>query len=305
MYIANTIHYNLTDIKSNTSPDHILFLPYIDHTSLFSSHEKEIYDNLIRVVGSEMDIRIRQKMFPIMDRICNTAYREIIKISSGSLAEGLDLPGSDMDIMTVLNCVQFIQNVQHMKRSPRYPTLLLDDAMEIPGFSRLKVIEVGDDTYIFTTPECLVKTKNGIFLSNILFLRKFIEALDQRFFPHGPCFTDKDGEVDDVCCFHLNSWPRQAEQWIYRHRPGKWPSEILIDDIVNYGCILVPIGPKEIENSELLWRISFSVAEKQLCHAMNYTQILCYALLKLSLRNIIDRNDQVKGLLCSYFMKTL
>jgi len=46
------------------------------------------------------------------------------------------------------------------------------------------------------------------------------------------------------------------------------------------------------------------MAEKQLLHAMNYTQILCYALLKLSLKNIIDRNDKVKGLLCSYFMKT-
>jgi hypothetical protein len=66
----------------------------------------------------------------------------------------------------------------------------------------------------------------------------------------------------------------------------------------------VPIGPKEIENNELLWRISFSMAEKQLSHALNYTQILCYALLKLSLKNIIDRNDKVKGLLCSYFMKT-
>jgi hypothetical protein len=102
----------------------------------------------------------------------------------------------------------------------------------------------------------------------------------------------------------LYSWPRQAEQWIYRHRPGQWPPDILIDEIVNYGCILVPIGPKEIENNDLLWRISFSMAEKQLSHAMNYTQILCYALLKLSLKNIINTYDQVKGLLCSYFMKT-
>ena len=37
---------------------------------------------------------------------------------------------------------------------------------------------------------------------------------------------------------------------------------------------------------------------------MNYTHILCYALLKLSLKNIIDINDTVEGLLCSYFMKT-
>jgi hypothetical protein len=105
-------------------------------------------------------------------------------------------------------------------------------------------------------------------------------------------------------CFHLQTWPRQAEQWIYRHRPGQWPTDILINEIVNYGCLLVPIGPKEIDNNELLWRISFSMAEKQLSHSMNYTQILCYALLKLSLKNIIDRNDKVKGLLCSYFMKT-
>ena len=110
--------------------------------------------------------------------------------------------------------------------------------------------------------------------------------------------------MDITYCFHFHSWPRQAEQWIYRHRPGQSRPEILIDNIVNYGCILVPIGPKEIENSELLWRISFSMAEKQLSHSMNYTQILCYALLKLSLKNIIDRNDKVKGLLCSYFMKT-
>jgi hypothetical protein len=46
------------------------------------------------------------------------------------------------------------------------------------------------------------------------------------------------------------------------------------------------------------------MAEKQLSHSMNYAQILCCALLKLSLKNIIGRNDKVQGLMCSYFMKT-
>jgi hypothetical protein len=49
------------------------------------------------------------------------------------------------------------------------------------------------------------------------------------------------------------------------HRSGQWPPDIIIDTIFNFGCILVPVGPKEIENNELLWRISFSMAEKQLC----------------------------------------
>ena len=68
------------------------FLFYIDHTSMFSSHEKEVYDNLIRVVGSEMDTRIRQNMFLIKDRIFNKVNKNITQVSSGSLAEGLDLP---------------------------------------------------------------------------------------------------------------------------------------------------------------------------------------------------------------------
>jgi hypothetical protein len=283
-------------------------LSYIDHTSLFSSREKEVYDNLVRVVGSEMDIRIRQNIFLITDKIYNKVTPNIIRVSSGSLAEGLDLPGSDMDIMLVLQCVQIIQNVQYMNRSARGTTLLMEDDMEFPGFSRLKLIAESDHEYTFTSPECFVETINGLFLSNISFIsftRKVIQVNNNsKNFVHGPCLSNEIETVDLAFCFHLHTWPRQAEQWIYRHKHGQWPTNILINEIVNYGCILVPIGPKEIDNNELLWRISFSVAEKQLSHSMNYTQILCYALLKLSLKNIINRNDKVKGLLCSYFMKT-
>jgi hypothetical protein len=222
-------------------------LSYIDHTSLFSSQEKEIYDNLIRIVGSEMDIRIRQNAILIMDKIFNKVNSKVISISSGSLAEGLDLPGSDIDVMFVLKAVQVIQNLQHMNRSPGCTTLLVEDDMEFPGFSRLKLIAEGDYEYTCTSPECFVETINGLFLSNISFIRKIIELIiNEQKYVHGPCLSDKDGETNIVFCFHLHSWPRQAEQWIYRHRPGKWPPEILIDNIVNYGCILVPIGPKEI-----------------------------------------------------------
>jgi hypothetical protein len=282
-----------------------LFLFYIDHTSLFSSHEKEIYENLIRVVGSEMDIRIRQNIFLLMDKIYNKVSTKATKVSSGSLAEGLDLPGSDIDVMYVFNDFQIIQNVQQMNRSARYITLLMEDDMEFPGFSRLKLIAAIDHQYIFTSSTCCVKTTNGIYFSNKSFIRQIIEGcINYKQSVHGPCLSDKEEAMDIAFCFHLHSWPQQAEKWSFRHRPGQWPPDTLIDDIVNYGCILVPIGPKEIEHNELLWRISFSMAEKQLSHAMNYTQILCYALLKLSLKNIIDRNDKVKGLLCSYFMKT-
>jgi hypothetical protein len=76
--------------------------------------------------------------------------------------------------------------------------------------------------------------------------------------------------MDAAFCFHLHSWPRQAEPWIYRHKPDQWPTGILINDIVNYGCILVPIGPKEIENNELLWRISRNASESRKLHPWNH-----------------------------------
>jgi hypothetical protein len=60
----------------------MFLLFYIDHTSLFSPHEKEVYDNLISVVGSEMDIRIRQNVFLIKDKISNRINTTITIVAS-------------------------------------------------------------------------------------------------------------------------------------------------------------------------------------------------------------------------------
>jgi hypothetical protein len=53
--------------------------------------------------------------------------------------------------------------------------------------------------------------------------------------------------------------------------------------------------------------MSFSMAEMKLVHCMNHTQFMCYALLKLFLKEVLDikdENGQSFGLLCSYFLKT-
>jgi hypothetical protein len=65
----------------------MFLLFYIDHTSLFSPHGKEVYDNLISVVGSEMDIRIRQNVFLIFDKVFNRVNTDKTQVSSGSLAD--------------------------------------------------------------------------------------------------------------------------------------------------------------------------------------------------------------------------
>jgi len=174
---------------------------------LFSPHEKEIDDNLVSVVGTEMDIRIRQNMFLIMDKIINKAHRKLLtQLSSGSLVEGLDLPGSDMDIMFLLNNVQVIQNVQLMNRSARCTTLLVEDEMEFPGFSRLNKLVESYHEYKFPSSECFVQTRNGIFLSNISFIRNLIERSNYyKQSAHAPCLSDKDESLDLAFCFHLQN----------------------------------------------------------------------------------------------------
>ena len=131
---------------------------------MFSSDEKEVYDNIIRVVGSEMDVITRQNMFLIKDTIRNKVDTNFTQVSNGSLAEGLDLPGSDMNIMLVLNNVHILQNVQHMNRSARRTTLLIGDEMEFHGFTTLKFISEGAT---FTSPEYFVETTDGMYFSNI------------------------------------------------------------------------------------------------------------------------------------------
>lgn len=74
-----------------------------------------LYQHLENTVGTELDIRTRQRLFIIKDMIDNASISEGPIISSGSLAEGLDLPGSDVDIMGVLPDVHVLRRAQNIK----------------------------------------------------------------------------------------------------------------------------------------------------------------------------------------------
>jgi hypothetical protein len=109
-------------------------------------------------------------MLLLKDAIFNKVHTNKTQVSSGSLAEGLDLPGSDIDIMFVLNEVQVKQNVQHMHRSARYSTtLLMKDSMEFPGFTRLLKVD-SDHGNTYSPPVCVVRNRNDNIVSNYWFL---------------------------------------------------------------------------------------------------------------------------------------
>ena len=85
---------------------------------------------------------------------------------------------------------------------------------------------------------------------------------------------------------------------------NSWLPDVSKEDLMFRGCVYVPVGASYSPDYDILWRISFALAEKQLILRMTYPQLLCYALLKIVLKEFIDKKYSTRELLCSYFMKT-
>lgn len=153
-----------------------------------------------------------------------------------------------------------------------------------------------------------IKTTDGVFLSSLLCRDGFISVVEY-FVAHGPCASFEfpgplNIDTDVLLCLSFTSWPKLANEWKERTRINNWPPSDLISEIVHEGCLVVPIGNPNSQDYYVQWRISFSLAEKKLVHSFNHTQFLCYGFLKLYLKHVIDLKVEVKGLLCSYFLKT-
>lgn len=162
------------------------------------------------------------------------------------------------------------------------------------GFTRLRLIAGGDGETCFITYKCFESTKNGLYLSSNEFVNNINRQLAYlQLSPHRPCLSGKDQNLDCATCLHSKYLPFNAMAWASRYR-HQWPPNFAIDKIIEYGCLLVPIGPRTIPDCNVLWRVSFSVAEKQLVHSFNYTQLLCYGLLKLILKHRVNTHKHVE-----------
>ncbi|XP_063405890.1 uncharacterized protein LOC134689852 [Mytilus trossulus] len=250
-------------------------------------------------------MRKRQQLSIIKDLIINKTKPLLTFISSGSLAEGIDLPGSDIDIMYVIDDVEVLRDIRNMKQPIQRRTLVMETDTDHPGFSRLRLIAEMDWENTHITDKCFTSTSTGVYLSANKFVSKInmMHPHKQQLSQHGPCFSDKGQNLDLAICLRSKYFPYSALPWASRYRQ-QWPPNSTIDKIKKYGCLLVPIGPRTMTDCFVFWRLSFSEAEKQLIHSFNFTQLLCYCLLKLTLKHIINTNRHVEGLLCSYFLKT-
>ena len=223
---------------------------------------------------------------------------------SGSKGEGFRFFSSDEDIMFIYNNVRVIQSMSQCRLYDVNTTLLMMETEQTrPGFVLLRLI---GDTHNRDIRRSCLQYPPGTYVSSQKWrddefpLRRLSETM------HGPCVSGVIGtvEYDLAHCLKSDIFPKAASSSIRRLQEKGWPSPQVLQDIVTEGCHFVAISAK-VPNFELLeWRVSFSAAETKLVHNMNHTQFLCYGLLKIFLKEAVNANNDLDGLLCSYYLKT-
>ena len=269
------------------------------------------------VVGTSEVVAIRQDGCRITDCLLSTMNKHNVYFT-GSKSEGLDLPGSDFDLMAERNdwlCIKVIQSLDERSTLSPYSIFLMSTENVCPGFVLLKhVNETMNNQILFL----LSQSMNGLlYLSSDLTVEYYLshQSMSDRNVTRtrqGPSveswheYMDKSKSgMDDVLTIHCDFWPTQASEWTQRPRHFDWPTSHDISSIINFGCHLVPVGHPHSDTKSMEWRISFSVAEKTLVWSFNHVQMQCYAVMKIILKEFIKvRCSPQNQVLCSYFIKT-
>ncbi|XP_022304301.2 uncharacterized protein LOC111112842 isoform X2 [Crassostrea virginica] len=270
---------------------------------------ESVFVGLCKIIGTSVQVAIRRETVDIAEivRRQSADNDDVIRMESGSMREGFRLEGSDMDLMFWQNDEKVIWN---MFQSEYYytanKTLILSDSSESPpGFTLLELLTPTTDREV---QSACVPMNGRFYIASSLFRKSMMSHLFPDSTEHGPCESGEilGREYDYAFCFSCDFWPPTASSWIGRCH--SWPDNEVVNSIARSGCHFVPIGnPLGIHGHEHEeWRISFSLAEHKLVHAMNHCQFLTYGLLKIFLKEVIDKQSkETNKLLCSYHMKTV
>ncbi|XP_022305597.2 uncharacterized protein LOC111112410 [Crassostrea virginica] len=284
--------------------DFLLENVYID--AGFQHLCESVFVRLCQIVGTSVQVAIRRETKDIAEMVKRRVEDDDVSVmESGSIREGFRLKGSDIDYMYWPNDHRVIFD---MSQSEHYytedKTLILSESSESPpGFTLLELLT---PTPYREVQSACVPMNDRFYISCSLYRQQTQTHQFPGSIGHGPCESGEVGglEYDLARCFACDFWPLAASYWI--NRCHSWPNREVVNKIVRNGCHFVPIGhPLGLHEHEE-WRISFSQAEHKLVHSMNHCQFLTYGLLKIFLKEVIDKQlAETNKLLCSYHMKTV
>ncbi|XP_076084156.1 uncharacterized protein LOC143054942 [Mytilus galloprovincialis] len=252
--------------------------------------KSEVFSRFLSLnIGTERIVKLRRLVFNKYIKCIMFHYANIPLDVIGSKSEGLDMSGSDTDIICRLDVTALEKGYSSndTKCIWKYDSLNKDIH---PGYVMLET----DTNEIVSSHEIL---------KNVLQYEMNDPLAKEQ---HGPAITRTSLSEDHDYVIGVQSeyWPKIAIEWIHRKRNYGWPSQEMINSIVQKGCYIVPIGSSRSHTVDDDWRLSFCLAEKELVETFNHTQLLVYGVLKVIQKEIIDTNN-VQPLLCSYFLKTV
>lgn len=234
---------------------------------------------------------------------------------------------SDVDIMAVARSWFVFERHAPDKARENIQCLQFDDSDTLPDYVKLKLIQE-DSKY--STEEVPIFLSSSEVRNNVLEINRDLSSdfmysqmfqllgnkLSISWFSNGPSFsanieTDDPNvltrglahvkSVDTVVALKCREWPKIAEEWIERRREFDWPGGALIEEAVEKGCYLVPIGGHQSQCEEMEWRISFVLAERLLIRNMNFIQRFVYSILKTIRKEIFGH---FSAIISSYIVKT-
>ncbi|KAK3582101.1 hypothetical protein CHS0354_009158 [Potamilus streckersoni] len=267
-------------------------------THKFPEHYCSVSDRLSNIldnVGYSREDRDRKVTvatnYEVISNIVTALMGKMILYIFGSRGEGSTGPGlqSDIDVLHQINAAQVVTEIVQCQ-AEMTPLLMVNDNHTHPGYVKLQcILSPGYATLLAylkgynINPTIIDSLKRTILLNTI----------HHRFGTvSGPAFQErhdlKELSADKVVAFRCSEWPQVGFEWFQRRRLSGWPTPIQIENAREYGCFVTPVGHPHSPECHLEWRLSFSIAERDIARSFEDTTMKVYMLLKMVKKTYIE-----------------
>ena len=181
-----------------TCPSFISFFIVANTTSRDMS--LSLYQFVCRhIVGSEETVKTKRAFNTIRDNL--SSDENFAHITSGSFGEGLEMKGSDIDLMYVFSNVHVYEDINKVRLNSRETSCVMDmDDCKL-GFTHLRLVQCNHANIL----KLCKQIAHSSYLSNELLKNELVstsQQLGDLYHVHGPCVSDKDDVFDLAQCFH-------------------------------------------------------------------------------------------------------
>ncbi|KAL3847847.1 hypothetical protein ACJMK2_018738 [Sinanodonta woodiana] len=263
-----------------------------DYYCSLSERVSHILDNS----GYSLEDRNRKVMFAneieVFFTLAHVFQENVIQYIFGSRGEGSTGPGlqSDTDFLCQDNNIKLVTDLSQCDQDISN-LLMVKDSNTHPCYVKLQRIRISPDytpvplyLYMDNKNTTAIDSSYRTLLSNTIF--------HDRGTVSGPALhnhhTLKELSMDVVHAFRCTEWPQEGKEFFLRRRLHGWPTPMQIENSRKYGCFVTPVGHPHSSECHLEWRLSFSIAERDLTRSFDDTTMKVYLLLKMLRKTYIE-----------------